>query len=242
MKFGMSTKEILAFASMLVTLVGGLLGAIVNYTSIINVKESQIETLTNEMNQLQTWLEGNTTHLDALLEPLRAQISDMQNRISSFENETSSKDTEIALLEFQISDLQNQISDLNAQITAKDSQISDLQNQVSDLEDIVNLRKYTLWINETINQPAGSETVWEFSPSYAGYIAVEVESSSSNTSVLVRSESFGSSLTINSQVGVKGRLVFPVLPCSIGEDIAITVYNNEESDEVTLSVLVIYYY
>jgi hypothetical protein len=240
LKLGKSSKEILAVASMLVTLLGGLLGAIVNYTSIINGKESQIATLTREMSQLQTWLEGNSTRLDVLLEPLRTQLSDLQSRISSFENETTTKDLEISLLNSQISNLQNQISDLNAQITAKDSQISDLQNQVNDLNGTVNLKKYTLWINETVNQSAGSEKVWEFSPSYAGYIVVEVESSSSNTSVLVRSESYGAFLTVDSQVGLRGRFVFPVLPCSFGEDVIIKVYNDE--DDVTLSILVIYYY
>ena len=242
LKLGKSSKEILAAASMIVTLICGLLGAIVNYTSIINVKESQIETLTREMSQLQTWLEGNSTHLDALLEPLRKEKSDLQTRISSFENETTAKDSEISLLNSQITDLQNQISNLNAQVAAKNSQISDLQNQVNDLEDIVNLKKYTLWINETLNQSAGSETTWKRSPSYAGYIVVEVESSSSNTSVLVSSESYGASLTVNWQVGLRGSFAFPVLPCSVGEDVIIKVYNNEKFSNVTLSVLVIYYY
>jgi hypothetical protein len=49
----------------------GLVGAILNYTSIISGKDndistrdSQIQTLTNQKNQLQTWLEGNKTLLN----------------------------------------------------------------------------------------------------------------------------------------------------------------------------------
>jgi len=46
----------------------GLVGAILNYTSIISGKDndistrdSQIQTLTNQKNQLQTWLQGNNS-------------------------------------------------------------------------------------------------------------------------------------------------------------------------------------
>jgi hypothetical protein len=64
----------------------GLVGAIANYTSIISgkdniiaSKDSQIQTLTNQKNQLQTWLDENKT----LLQQQIQQITDLQNQITA---------------------------------------------------------------------------------------------------------------------------------------------------------------
>lgn len=72
----------------IIVLLTGLAGAVVNYTSIINgkdnilaTKDSQIQTLTNQMIQLQAWLDGNKT-------VLHDEIQQLQNRIQELEQQS----------------------------------------------------------------------------------------------------------------------------------------------------------
>jgi chaperonin cofactor prefoldin len=106
-----------------IILLVGLVGAIANYTSIINnkdstiqTKESQIQTLTNQKNQLQTWLDGNKTLLTQTQTWLTGNL------------------TLINTLNTQITNLQDQISGLNSQISSLNAQITDLQNQIDTLK------------------------------------------------------------------------------------------------------------
>jgi hypothetical protein len=65
------------------------------------------------------------------------------------------------------------------------SQVSSLNRKVSDLTDIVNLDKFTLWLNETtVTQTANNYTSWLFTPSYAGDVGVLVTSSTSNSTYI----------------------------------------------------------
>jgi hypothetical protein len=64
----MSENISIALGIICVILIVGLVGAITNYTSILNNKDniiqnkdSQISALTNQKNQIQTWLDGNIT-------------------------------------------------------------------------------------------------------------------------------------------------------------------------------------
>jgi hypothetical protein len=79
--------------ALIVSLVG-LVGAIANYTSIINGKDntiaslnSQIQTLTTQKNQLQTWLTDNKTYYENEINDLTIQIINQQATITSLQNE-----------------------------------------------------------------------------------------------------------------------------------------------------------
>ncbi|MBS7635112.1 hypothetical protein KEJ34_06450 [Candidatus Bathyarchaeota archaeon] len=61
----------------------GLVGVIANYTSVINEKDSQIWTLTDQTNNLQTWLEGNITLYNSQIESLSSEIISLQNHRNS---------------------------------------------------------------------------------------------------------------------------------------------------------------
>ena len=89
-------------------LLGGLVGVIADYTSITNDKDSQILTLMNQKNQLQTWLDGNKT----LLNETQAWL---QGNITYYNSQTTA--------------LQNRIGDLNAQVTALEGEVAALQTQ-----------------------------------------------------------------------------------------------------------------
>jgi hypothetical protein len=67
-----SKNVAIALGIICIILVVGLLGAIVDYTSIINARDSQMEMLTNQKNQLQAWLDGNKTDLQNQIDTLEA--------------------------------------------------------------------------------------------------------------------------------------------------------------------------
>jgi len=78
-----------------IILLVGLVGAMANYTSIINgkdntitTKDSQIQTLTSQKNQLQTWLDGNKTLLNQTQRWLQANITYYNSQITDLENQT----------------------------------------------------------------------------------------------------------------------------------------------------------
>lgn len=170
-------------------------------------------------------------------------VANYTSIISGKDNTIASKDSQIASLNSQITDKDDTISSLNSQIASKDSQISSLNSQVSDLTDTINLAKSTTWVDDqTISQPASSYTHWTpaFSGSYAGYVSVWVQTSTTtNTYVRVIYSAYG--VTYDNQIGVGtgGTAVFPLLPCS---SIDIRVGNTNLFNGATETVTITYHY
>jgi len=134
----------------------------------------------------------------------------------------------------------------------KDSQIADLQNDgefdnstIDRLTAIVNLTNSTIWAdNESINQPAGNTsnpyTSWSYSVSYAGYVVVDILSSStSNISVELEYSWNGVNYDNITNVGSAGSALFPVLPAN---NIAVRVINNDFSAGASETVTITYWY
>lgn len=147
---------VIALGIICIVLAVGLVGAIANYTSIINGKDntiatknstitslnSQIETLTSQKSQIQTWLDGNKT----LLSSVTTQRDQLQlwlaGNITSYQNQINSLNSQISSLNSTVTSLQNQISSLNSQIASLQSQISSLNAQIDFLNNqILNLTK-----------------------------------------------------------------------------------------------------
>jgi hypothetical protein len=94
----------IALVIVCVILAAAIAAVIANYTTIINdkdstlsSKDSQIQTLTNQKNQLESFVQGNVTYYTS-------QITSLQSQIQTLTNEKGQ--------------LQNQISSLNSQITS----------------------------------------------------------------------------------------------------------------------------
>lgn len=134
----------------------------------------------------------------------------------------------------------------------KDSQIANLQSQVEfdnstidRLTAIVNLSNSTVWVNnESINQPAGNisntYTSWSYSVSYAGYVVVDVLSSSnSNTYVELEYSWNGFNYDNTTNVGSGGSAWLPVLPAN---NIAVRVINNNFFAGASETVTITYWY
>jgi hypothetical protein len=120
------------------------------------------------------------------------------------------------------------------------SRIASLQNQVDSLNAIVNLQEYTTWANSiTVSQTAGAASMGNYTANYAGYVLVNVLSSTtSNTSVQVTYTSHGLDYGNVVSVGSGGSAIFPILPATI----TIWVDNTNSLDSAIETVTILYYY
>ena len=111
----MAKNRIVAAGAILacVVLAFSLLGMTINFSSVLNQKDSEI---------------GN---LASTIESDSSQISNLQNRIAS-------DNTTINSLNAQVGDLQNQIASANEQISSLTSRITTLQNEVEKLGATIN--------------------------------------------------------------------------------------------------------
>jgi predicted PurR-regulated permease PerM len=138
-----------------------------------------------------------------------------------------------------INEKDNKISVLNQQLTNKDIDIHSLNSQVAYLTSIANLTKSTIWVgSKTIIIQAGSEAVWNATANYAGYVSVQVYSSTTgNTYVRVTYSSHGVNYDDQINVGIGGTAVFPVLPASIQISVG-----NPGTAVANATVTITYYY
>jgi hypothetical protein len=134
-------------------------------------------------------------------------------------------------------------------------QISSLNSRVNDLTDIANLDKSEVWVNDTtVTQTASNYTSWFYAPRYAGYVSVNVLSSTtSNTYVRVIYIFNGVNYDNQIGVGVSGTAVFPVsyshIPYPITPfspvilpPIEIRVGNTNLVGNATETITITYYY
>lgn len=123
-----SRNVAIALGIICISFLGGLVGAISNYTSIINSKDSQIQTLTDQKNQLQTWLDGNTTLLN--------QVHTWLNNNATLLSQTQTW-------------LQGNITYYNSAIWALNAQIATLEEQIDMLTHRVAFYKWVDGSNTT---------------------------------------------------------------------------------------------
>jgi TolA-binding protein len=235
-KKGVSRTVAIALGIICIVLAVGLVGAVALYSSQINDKDNTITTENSQLadkdsqiSNLQTWLNGNKTLLAGTiiwLNPNKTLLSQTQTHLQG-------NLTEITSLNSQIASLQSQISYLNSQVTS-------LQNQISNLNAILNLQDSTIWVNsQTISQPASSYSELGATADYAGYVWVNVQSSTTtNTYVEVIWSAYGVSYDNTITVGTSGTACFPILPTWIEVRIGNTNLVNGASETVTIT----YYY
>jgi uncharacterized coiled-coil protein SlyX len=134
-----------------------------------------------------------------------------------------------------------QINSLNSQVASQTNQINSLNSQVADLNSIISLTNSQNWINsQTKTQSASSYSYWTFTASYAGYVSVYVQSSTTtNTYAEVVYNSHGinydQTITVNSGETV----FFPILPSS---GIQVRIGNTNWFNDATETVTITYYY
>jgi len=219
----------------------------------------------NNYRSTNTHTNSDYDSLNSQLVEANATILNLNNQLATLQSELTNNSTKVTDLTKQIADLETQIAnsnkkvttltdyynsllyvintenhDLAIELTAANSQITSLQNQVNALNLIVNLSVSTVWINnQTVSQQAGSYTSWSRSASYAGYVSIQVSSSTSNTYVNVMYSSYGVNYNSQTNVGTSGITYFPILPSS---NITVAVGNGLTVGNATETVTVTYYY
>lgn len=146
----------------------------------------------------------------------------------------------IAYYTMQINHKDSTYKDYVAAHSHTDSEYNALQNQVNDLSNSLNLGKSIVWISsQTVSSPYNSYYSWApLTVDYAGYVSVNVESSTStNTYVHVIYSAHGVRYDNWITVGNSGTAVFPVLPTS-----SMGIYVGAHYEASTVTVTITYYY
>jgi len=151
----------------------------------------------------------------------------------------SSLNSKYTTLESNYTSLQSQYSSLQSQYSSLQSQFSSLNSQYSSMQSIVSLSQTETFVNsQEIHQPPGYYTYYTFNISYAGYITVDVSSSTiSNTWVeIVGYSSNGISYSSGQiAVGYSGTVSYPVLPGTVQVEIGNSNFLNGATETVTIT-------
>ena len=110
----------IAIGIIAIVLLVGLVGAMADYTSIINGKDSTITTITNQNNQLNTWLSGNKT----LLSQTQTWLSGNETLYNNYVNDHSYTNEQYQNLQTQIANENSIISLSNSTTWVNDQTVS----------------------------------------------------------------------------------------------------------------------
>jgi hypothetical protein len=171
----------------------------------------------------------NTSELEAQLAEKDETISQLNNRTLALQNQLNNY-----VLYF------SQYSNESAtDVTELNALIADLNAQIATYENYLNLNASGVFLsNQAVSQAANSNTSYPFDIQFAGYVIVNVQSSSSTTYVEVLYSAFGVNYDQSKVVGTSGTAAFPLLPGSI----EIRIGNTETSGTITGTVSATYYY
>jgi uncharacterized coiled-coil protein SlyX len=171
--------------------------------------------------------------------------------VSSLESQIAEKNSTILSLNSQVSSLNSQILALQADLEQLNSTIDDYREAQAAAQEAFNFQVESLlsiiYLNESeyLFTPRSftlaantSDAVYNGNIVYAGYVSVDVASSSNTTYLQVAYSSYGVNYNQNVTVGTGGSAVFPVLP----GDITVVIGNTELVDDVTGTASAIYRY
>jgi outer membrane murein-binding lipoprotein Lpp len=144
------------------------------------------------------------------------------------------------------SDLENQVITLNAQVNALQNIVYDYEGQIEDLTDknnmynsIIDLEESVVIINsQTYTQDANEvTTLFDDMVYYAGYIEIQVESTSNTTYIQVSYTYDDLEFNQIIPIGQNGTAYFPVLP-----EIIEILLGNTDTEVNTATITLTYFY
>jgi cell division protein FtsB len=170
-------------------------------------------------------------------------------QINSLNAQIAQKDQSITALNAQITALSSQVNSLNSQNPTSDqtsmqNEINGLNAQIQSLYNVIYMNaSATLVSAQTFTVgPNTTIVVWDQPDTpllYAGYVTVQVQSSSSNTTfVEMAYDSFGVLYDNVVTIGNEGTVSFPVVPGPV----TIVLGNTELNSAVTGTVAASYHY
>ena len=168
--------------------------------------------------------------------PASAQVSTLNAQIAE-------KDQAIAALNLQITSLRNTVNSLNSSnsnVATLQAEIADLEAQVQSLYNVLYLNATGVLVNSQAftQEPYTNVTIWDGSQplQYAGYVTVQIQSSSNLTYVELFYNSLGVVYDNVVTLG-NGTASFPVLPSN-----AVIVLGNNDNVTATGTVTALYHY
>ena len=168
--------------------------------------------------------------------PASAQVSTLNAQIAE-------KDQTITALNLQITALQNNNTSQSAnaaQVATLKNQIASLQAENADLYNVLYLNATGVLVNSQAftQEPYTNVTIWDGSQplQYAGYVTVQIQSSSNLTYVELFYNSLGVVYDNVVTLG-NGTASFPVLPSN-----AVIVLGNNDNVTATGTVTALYHY
>jgi hypothetical protein len=211
-----------------IILVAGL--GVVLYMGYSPTATNSVTSLQSQINQLQTWLDGNRMLLSQTQTWLNGNVTDYETQINS--------------LNARITQLQTW---LDGNITTYNSYVADHHHTDEDytnLYNIAHLANYTVWVNDqTVNEAAGGLGIaWydlQFPANYAGYVSINVLSASAGAWTHVIYSAYGVNYNVQINVGTSGIAYFPILPSS---SITVGVGNGNSINGATQTITITYHY
>ena len=186
-----------------------------------------------------------------LLAALVSVIAIYVPMVSNLESQIAEKDNTIVSLSTQVTGMQGALNLIASNLTAKDTQIANLTSRLNSIAEeynavladynaIIALGKSGYLVPSTaLNQVANtSAAIWNGTVQYAGYVTVELQSTSNTTYARMVYTSYGVNFDQSITVGVGGTAAFPVLPGTI----EVSVGNAEPVDSVNGTVTASYFY
>ncbi len=232
---------------LLISTVGAVL-YLNNYTSTHSVINSDYSSLVSQIAAANVTISSLNSQLSTLQTEIASnntQLTELNKQISNLQVQTENAKSNFETMENYYNSLLYVINtenhDLSVELTTANTQITSLQNQVNELNAIVNLSVSMVWVNnQTVSQQAGSYTTWSEPASYAGYVSIQVSSSTASTTFAnVTYSSHGVNYNAQTNVGTSGVAYFPILPSS---KITFAVGNGLTNGNATENVTVTYYY
>lgn len=173
-------------------------------------------------------------------------VSDLQSQVAKANSTINSLNSTNTSLNSTINSLNSQISSLNSQIASLKNSLNEskyyYEGLLTDSYEKLSLSQYGYLVsNMNVTQDAGNDTsIWTNYVEYAGYVIVQVESTSDTTyaRVAYSLSSRGAKFDYNATVGTSGTTIFPVLP---GE-LIVGIGNTETANAVNATVTAVYYY
>jgi Tfp pilus assembly protein PilO len=250
-KRGFGRGVVVALVVVILVLAGGMGYLLYKDNNTINSKDQTITLLKSELaskDNMTSSLNSTISSLETQKATISSELSSanqskitLEDQIDSLSGSLSSDNSTIANLQVQLNHDNSTIASLNTQMGVLNSQIADLTNQVNNLDSIVNLNNVTTEVYDyTVSQPAGSYSAFALNIPYAGYIEIQVQSStSSSTYAALDWSGYGITYFNSITTGQSGTAYFPVLP---GSSVTAEVGNSNLINGATETVTINYFY
>ena len=170
-----------------------------------------------------------------MVDDLNSQIEDKNTDIATFT-------MQIGSLNAQVMSLQNSLDQSNSTIENLQEGVETLNLQIQSYLNLLYLNASTYLFSQTpVSQNASTYTpMFQDAIQYAGYVGVNVQSTSNTTYVQALYSSFRVNYNNNVTVGLAGTAYFPVLPGTI--EIRLGNTDLEQGDIINATATAIYYF